>query len=306
MPLARLLTVLVAMMPSAIASAQPLKNPVVRVFAEGACPTGQEVEASLTSWPISVTHDQQPAWGLLVERDNAALLSRLVLQSTTGRPAFERMIAGADCAAIAGAAAAIVAAHFMELHLIGEAPPAVAEVVPLPSPWYLSATVLGSGLLYIGPTASSWSGEATAGARRGSWGLFLAAGLAAPTTQEARSQDAVDHVRRSELSFRLDFSRLFAGRTFWIEPGLGASILLSQVTALDLPGRPSVARSDFGPDAILVVGAHLSAALSVAASMTGAYLLRQDRYTISPEGTVARSPSARLTMGLGFRYERKL
>jgi hypothetical protein len=228
--------------------------------------------------------------------------------------AFERDVKGDDCSGIAGVAAVVVEAYFMEIHLLEEAkaevappePPEVSAVPPPlqqkksqapPRPLWLTLGLSVGGVFYADPSLTAWSGEAAVGVRYRSWATGVVASYASPTTQEA----GVDRVRRTELGVRLEVAYRFPSRLLWVEPGAAFYALGSSVTALDLSGEPSTSRLDFGVGPSALAGISLTPAISLTASGAAALLFRRDQYEIEPAGVVARSPAARFFLGLGVR-----
>jgi hypothetical protein len=138
--------------------------------------------------------------------------------------------------------------------------------------------------------------------RASNWIARLALATELPTVQSS----TIDRVRRRPASARFELGRRFRSPSWWFQPALGAGVVLSSVTALDLPGEPSLLR--LHPEAVLTLGLGYPVAPTFALRLEigGTLLLDRDHYLIEPQGEVALSPRATITAGLGAEFFSKL
>ncbi|MCC6747878.1 MAG: hypothetical protein IT371_09490 [Deltaproteobacteria bacterium] len=253
-------------------------------------------------------------WTLRVERRAAQLV--LALRGPSGEGALERTLPGADCAALSDAVAIILEAHFLQLALPPRldprrpprAPPSPPPVRPPPATPPVRrryvGVALGGGLL-VGIEPGSLAPAGALGVTLQPWalplGLRVAVILAHPSEQTAQ-RDRLDLrplLVRGELTARLGGGRLF------FEPALGAGVGLFQVSAKDLPGQPMRWRAQALLGGTVGGGVRLGAAFALRLDLGLFVFPVGDRYLVTPEGEVGRSPRLLFLGSLGLEVGRK-
>ncbi|MBK9033476.1 MAG: hypothetical protein IPL61_19790 [Myxococcales bacterium] len=283
-----------------LVTATAAAGPTVRVTVDGACPDAARVIAALPDTVAVVDGaDADVTIAVLDGPDGAAVTM------TRGDQLEEQRVAGRDCAALAGAIAALADAWLIELAAPPPRAPAVTEPaapveppalrIPPTSPrssprWFVGA---GRALVFASDVARTGATRVD-GAWRSRW-------------HDARVRVAFDWGDVGALAAPLDaaatrqpwaLQATVGARTrgrAWVEGGAGGGLVVSRVDTM------GVAATRLHPTAVAAaaLGLQLGLGVSVRLELDGTLYPIADRYTVAG-AEVGRSPWATLAAGLGL------
>jgi len=165
----------------------------------------------------------------------------------------------------------------------------------------LSVAAAGGVDVGVDPGAAAGFAEADLAIARAERGFVLRLGAAVGTTTE--QQVMTDRVERRETSVRLGAGYRWGRGDWWLQPGAAAALVLSDVTALDLMGRPGVVRATPAAELAFAVARHLGGRFSLRAEAATRLFPLADRYLIDGVGEVGRSPRASFSAALGVQSD---
>jgi len=274
----------------------------VTLQVEGDCPARDTLLSALS--PIAALDDQ---YTVRVWRSDAGR-SRLELVAPDGGMLIDRVVASDDCSALAQVFAVMIETHFARLHTPPPGPVAreVEEVAPAPPPprrrrRLLSLAAAGGVDVGVNPGEATGFGAFDLAIGRAQQGFVLRLGAAVGSTTEQRVM--TDRVERRETSFQLGGGYHALHGEWWIQPGAAAALVLADVTALDLMGRPGVVRLAPAVELSFAFARHLGGRWSLRAEAATRLFPLADRYLIDGVGEVGRSPRASVSAALGVQSD---
>ena len=265
--------------------------PTVRVVAEGACPDAAAVIAALPRSAQVVAGADADVTIAVADRTDGVAVTL-----TAGQRRDHSLLDGHDCAALAGAVAALADAWLVELIAPPAPPPPVARppssvrtpgAVPR---WYVGA----ARAIVIDSAAERGAATELDVAWRSTWqALRLRARF---DWGDAATLDAAAGATRQPWNLIITAGwRLRQGRA-WTEAGLGGGAVLSRVDSMASRGAYRMHPVGAATAAVgVTIGAGVSVRLEVAAL---AYPIA-DRYLVAA-AEVGRSPWAGVSTGLGL------
>jgi len=287
-------------------------RPQISVEVLGECPSAAMVEEQLGLYLTVTTAPRRGAWRLKVASDSGR--ATFALSSPEGTPSFNRSIESDDCRTVAKAIALVIQAHFIELRLLPpepatlpvepRPPPPTPPRSPAPPPSTLSVALSGGVELSPQPLLAAAAFQLEVALRPRS--VFLVPRLVLAVSHATEQTTELDRVRRIPVLLRLDAATRFERGRWWLAPTLGVGAVISQVTALDLPGEPQGVRAHPILGLALVVGLRLAPAWSLRGELCLNGHLTRDNYIIEPAGVVAKSPWGSLLATIGLQFDAKL
>jgi hypothetical protein len=272
---------------------------------EGDCPAREALANALD--PIAAL---DASYTVRVWRSDAGR-SRLELVAPDGGKLIDRVVASDDCGALAQVFAVMIETHFARLHTPPPPPPPpvveeVEVVAPAPPPparrrMLVSLAAAGGVDVGVDPGEATGFGQFDLGVARAEQGFVLRLGAAVGSTTEQRVMS--DRVERRETSVRLGVGYRFERGDWWIQPGAGAALVLADVTALDLMGRPGVVRAAPAGEVSFAFARRVGGRWSLRAEAATRLFPLADRYLIDGVGEVGRSPRASVSAALGLQSD---
>ena len=320
--MARLLAILGIVLTVRV-QAQDAERPVVHLVATGDCPGAGAIRANLEPWLRVVDGPEEGAWRVDVQG------TRLLVRDPGGGVATRRVLQSDDCPAVAEAFGFIVRLHFVELEML----PAGAASAELPAllpdlPNVVSETgevaVVGGpeqtgaadtpdvhqpSLFSVGVRAGpSLAADPKLIAIAGS--LDLNVRLAGPVRLQlvvggvtSTNQERASRIRTYSLNGQLGAVLRLDQTWGFVQPGLGAGLVLTRVTARELEGRPTRTRYYPSITGSFTVGLCIAGPVSFVADLGIVLLPSGDSYVIEPLGVVGQSPLATFSLGFGLQID---
>lgn len=305
-------------------------RPRVQLRVAGECPTAEMLRRPLARW-VQLEDRHDPEWIISVSTRSG--VARLTLADRRGQVSLVREIASPDCRAVAEAFAVIVQAQFVELRVLPDpgasqpsppapmlaveprrsvasaprssSPPAtvtstMASAEPPGGSAVFSLAAAGGVGVGFSPGAVQALGQIDASWRPWGGRFVLRGALSAesPTTQQTN----VDRVRLTRLSAGAAAGLRTRPEPVWIQVLAGAGLGATIVEPLDLPGDSSRMRAHPAASLAGAVGLTLGSGVSLRAELASAVFLLTDRYSITPEGEVARSPRGTAFFTVGVEW----
>jgi hypothetical protein len=152
----------------------------------------------------------------------------------------------------------------------------------------------------VSPGAAASIGELAIGLRgAGAVRGRLVGTIAGPSTQGMEPA----RVRLATGAARLELSWRWGEGDWWLEPGVGAGVVATRATPVDLEQGRAITRWHPLLCAGAAIGRQLVGAWSARAEIGGSVHPRGDEYVIDPAGVVGRTPLGAVSVGLGLQWE---
>ena len=291
--------------------------PSTNLEVEGSCPSRDQVETALVGEEIAIVAGDAE-WQVRISSslDGTAVLEISHLRRSDH--SLRRLVTSADCAAIADTFALITESHLRAV------PP---QAAPTPAASASPTPAAAPGMLPAPPTSSS----SPARALRRELSVGLSAGLDSGLAPEmsmgfaqldlgttlrrryrARLTIAADRaityssaagsIVRQQTSLRVEVGRRLQRSRLWLQPMLGAGLVVSNVE-VDLGDDRGVRRLHPTATGSLLAGVALGSGVSLRAELGGQLYPIADTYVSVNRGAVGESPRATIGIALGLQVD---